>query len=850
MKKTWIRWGISTLIFIIALIFFSIYTNQGTTDMTVDMGKPDLPVAYVNIDGMRVNMMHGYLDRMDCSTIRDCITPIGEDRTLSFIIDKYETAVADINVEVRSVDGERLIENTRMLHFDDYKKSINASIQLKDLIEPYKEYNLILVLNLTDGRTVYYYTRIVLNENVQSASKLQFVYDFNRKTLSKDYIKELSAYMEPDSEADNTSLGTVNIHNSMNQLTWAQLPSPQVVKTPDVTIREIGDTMASIELSYLLSSKSDGNTIYYNVTEFYRIRKTDQRFYLLSFNRQMNEIFVMDKSSVDGDRIMLGIRSGIDEMLESDGGEIVAFVNEGRLYSYNTVENKLIRLFAFFDTAEDDERSRFRGSDIKILDVEENGNIYFIVYGYMNRGIHEGRVGVEVYYYDSLVNTVEEQAFIPYSKSAQILGCDMKKLSFLNAGGDLFLFLDGVIYKVIPSMMDKSVSTENVNEDMFYVSDTQQTIAWQDPTDESEGSYGRLNVMNLVNGELAFVEAKNGEYLRPIGFMNDDLIYGICHQEDIIENRLGDVIYPMNKVVIRSDSGEILKEYGEEGTYVTGGIIEANQITLKRAVKSEDTGLLLEIEDDHITSNAEIKEGKNVYVYHSDEEYEKRCDIKIKSEMDIKGMKLLTPKEVLYEGGRNIELPSKELKDRFFVYGDGEVVGIYDKAATAVESAYAIRGTVMDVYGNEIYRRGETVARNQIMAIGEAEVTENKDSLAVCLDAILSHKGVSRNTEYMLARGETAYQIMQDNLSDVYVLNLTGCNMDMMLYYVNQDIPVLAYMQDDTAMLITGFNEQNIVVMDPMQGTIYKIGRKDAREMFEENGNHFLTYAKKISNGE
>ena len=47
-------------------------------------------------------------------------------------------------------------------------------------------------------------------------------------------------------------------------------------------------------------------------------------------------------------------------------------------------------------------------SKIKILSVEENGNVSFVVYGYMNRGIHEGQTGVLVEYYNSLLNTVEE----------------------------------------------------------------------------------------------------------------------------------------------------------------------------------------------------------------------------------------------------------------------------------------------------------------------------------------------------------------------------------------------------------------------------------------------------------
>ncbi len=53
---------------------------------------------------------------------------------------------------------------------------------------------------------------------------------------------------------------------------------------------------------------------------------------------------------------------------------------------------------------------------------------------------------------------------------------------------------------------------------------------------------------------------------------------------------------------------------------------------------------------------------------------------------------------------------------------------------------------------------------------------------------------------------------------------------------------MLASLEDGRAFLITGFNELNIVVMDPADGTVYKVGMNDATAMFQENGNRFITY--------
>jgi hypothetical protein len=87
-------------------------------------------------------------------------------------------------------------------------------------------------------------------------------------------------------------------------------------------------------------------------------------------------------------------------------------------------------------------------------------------------------------------------------------------------------------------------------------------------------------------------------------------------------------------------------------------------------------------------------------------------------------------------------------------------------------------------------------------------------------------------------------QILENNLNNTTVLDLAGVSLDAVLYYVNMDIPVLVTFNDDSAMLVIGFNELNVVVMDPTNGSVYKIGMNDATSRFAENGNSFMTYIK------
>ena len=200
--------------------------------------------------------------------------------------------------------------------------------------------------------------------------------------------------------------------------------------------------------------------------------------------------------------------------------------------------------------------------------------------------------------------------------------------------------------------------------------------------------------------------------------------------------------------------------------------------------------------------------------------------------------------EVVYEGGRRIQLPDDRENAAYYVFGPYGVAGIFVSPGGAVSLADAVAGTVVDENGERVWARGIRAARNQIMAIQEAAATEEKSALAVCLDTMLEYEGISRNTQFLLDRGEDVIQILEENLMDAAVLDLKGCRLDTVLYYVNMDIPVLALLEDGSAVLLVGFNEYNTGILDPRTGTIDKMGMNDSAEWFEENGNQFITYRK------
>ncbi|MCM1100347.1 MAG: hypothetical protein NC079_03205 [Clostridium sp.] len=837
MKKMLIKPAVFVLVFLAALVVAGKVMNKGHDNMTMEMADASLPVLMMERDGIRYNELHGYTVLMDIAFERNTVTVLGEGRSLSVRADTYGRSVSGLSMEVRSIDGDRLVERTDITNYTLENNVLSADFTLKDLIDRDTEYALMLTLTLDEDCPVYYYTRVIWSDNLHVDEKLAFVKDFHEKLYDREAATELTKYLESNAHLeDNTSFHKVNIHSSFRQITWGNLNIKEAAP-PVIQLTEIGEQTASFLINYFVYGGGQ-STVYYRVQEHYRIRYTAERTYLLDYERTMTQIPDAHNMCAN-DKILLGITGTDVPMMESEDGSNVVFEADNQLYSYNADSNKLTVIFSFYDDEHADSRTLYDAHSIKMLDVTEGGNVSFAVYGYMNRGRHEGEVGIQIYTYDSALNTIEENVYIPYNKNYAVLKYQMEQLLYLNRDQKLYLMLEDTVYGIDLEEKTYYPMVEVTRDDSIRVSDNHRIMVWQD---DADGYYGnRLNVRNLNTEAQRVITAGNGEIIRPLGFMEEDIIYGVAAQEDVYMENSGRIVYPMYKVCICNSDGEILKTYSQEGLYVTDCGVEDNQITLER-VRRNDDGNYVEAAGDHIMNSVEDTAGKYLVVAPVIDVYEQYVQIQTRNNIDDKTIQILNPKEVVFEGGRNLEPDMAGGSFKYYIYGAYGVDGIYYAPAKAVNLANSISGVVVDHRGNMVWMRGNRALRNQIRDIAAAKVSEEKNSLAVCLDTMLKYEGIIRNSDYLLSQGQTVMEILEENLENAQILDLTGCDPDAVLYYVNRNIPVLALMNNGDAVLITGFDEFNIIVMDPVTGTLSKQGKNDSAEKFRENGNNFVTY--------
>lgn len=184
------------------------------------------------------------------------------------------------------------------------------------------------------------------------------------------------------------------------------------------------------------------------------------------------------------------------------------------------------------------------------------------------------------------------------------------------------------------------------------------------------------------------------------------MIYGVARTDDVRLDAAGTMVFPMYQIKIQNENGKVLKTYEKPGVYVTGCSMNENQINLKR-VEKEEQGNYIPCEDDQIVNGVVNVQRSNKVISIPMEEYKNITEIQMKSALDGKKLKFLTPREVLYEGSREIHIPASRITaENYYVYSPGGEVTIVPTAGEAINLAYDTAGTVTGESGAYIWRRG------------------------------------------------------------------------------------------------------------------------------------------------
>jgi hypothetical protein len=830
MKIRIIRYITILLAFLAGFGFMNYATYMGNRDMTAVMAEATLPVAYVEQDGQLYNEMHGYVTEMDGSYMKDSIIGLSQEHQIELAVEKYNAKIESVSYEVRSLDMTRLVESGQGLEGEDDGTYVRYTLTLKDLLEQGEQYLLILKVETGDWEEVSYYSLIsYLGENhVQDC--VDFAEEFHRMTVEKETGHTYLQYLEPNGTMDGKSLGYVNIHSRSGPITWGDMQIQQITE-PKIHFTEFDQDVTSLVMVYQVQNTETKET--YQVSESFRIRYTGSRMYLLAYERTADRIFTVGSQILEDGAIAFGIQSEEPNYLKNDEENVVAFVQQGQLWSYDFSQNRLSLVYGFEDG--EDARGFYQAHDFRLLDVEDSGSMDFLVYGYMNRGRYEGMSGVLLCHYDALMSTVEEQFFLPSDRPYETLKEEIGSLAVENDDGSAWISYRGMILQIDLSDCSVEVLAEGVLEERLKVSDSGEQAAW---TDENAKT---IWLLDAKTGLVQKISAGDGEVLRALGFMEEDFIYGAALEEDIHTDAAGQQTIPMQRVVIRDSEGKEVREFNylSKGKYVIGVTIVENRIDLDCVSKADD-GSYAEALPEPITYTSEVTAETLKLTVVNDEIRRNEYSMTYGGTLKSGSMKRPRVKLVLFEKSRTIELESSG-QERYLSYSfDGQAIG-FDTLSEAVNDAYDRMGTVWKDGSRCFWERGGRQTRRQLFEIEDLEQpAEGESSLAYCLSQLLRQKQLYTDVQADLDAGMAVWEILDQKLGADNCL-LPGCSLSTALYYVSNGMPVVALTETGEAVLIVGYDTQNIIYYEPGKASLTKAGIKDGTVAFERGGNLFFT---------
>ena len=530
-----------------------------------------------------------------------------------------------------------------------------------------------------------------------------------------------------------------------------------------------------------------------------------------------NQVFDGTLPVYEDDGIILGVRDKNVEYMMNDAATVIAFVQEGDLWSYSPGNEKVNQVFSFRKLKDGDFRDSRTQHDIKIVRVTDEGDIDFVLYGYMNRGSHEGYEGIAVYHYNRDKNVAEERAFIPVSESFEFLKKDLEKLSYVNEKNELFLILAKNLYRINIEENSSEILEKGIKNANFVSSDNNDHAAWL----VSEGDEkGNIKEIDFDTCKTRLIAPQKGQRLRTVGFMNEDLIYGMLNKEDILTDEEGHKSVGIRILRIVDFEGNVKKEYRKDGLYITDISVGNTLIEFELSAKSGKTSYVAQKKDTIMNNKKAAANTVKIELISAS-----RTGVRVKLVFNTTKQTdspLTMYAKVSSSDRKDIVLDTQIPQETaYYVYGQGGLDGIYTDPAKSVLRADTLGGVVLNRTQQYVWERGNKKTKMQIDTEGIPEIVLQGTYDIKTLKKSLKKTGT--------------------------VIDLSGCSLDSVLYEISAQRPVIAKTGADTSVVIVGYDEYNTWLYDPVKKETYPYGMNDSTDLFQKAGNVFITYIETVN---
>ncbi len=549
------------------------------------------------------------------------------DRRQKIYISVTPDNIEKLSFQVRDPDNGVLVEENQVTEISEAGGKTVAVITVKDLINSGHIYNMQIKLDLKDQPAgILYNTRIADTQGDQIDREIRYINEFTGKVFNENETEFISKATYATDSAESSNYAYADINSATSLIMWkgmsAQMqenPVPSVIHSDKdtvvltqsypVTYKGPGEKEERVIVNEAFTLEREGTQIEEGEEDTSTAsREGEYGPKLTSYERKAYETLDARDLSITKERFCMGLQA--DEKVQcmsSETGQYICFVNGGNLWRVcsgtGTEKGGFVRLFSFegddgvktditelVDVNDEGKIKNVRGRNgIRILEVTDDGDVTFAVYGAFPAGKHEGESGIGIYRYYTKDKKLKEAVFIKASKNLE----GMRKLvneCYLNDYGELYITTDSQLKKINIKNYTLETMTRKAVNDISSHSEDNSKYAYATQDYGGAGLASEITVYDCDTGESrAIREGDEGIYL--IGYMGGDLVYGVAGVDEIERNTVGTKVY-LKKIVIADKDGNEVKSYEKDGEYFSDVYIENATVAFTCYGKNDGGGFV------------------------------------------------------------------------------------------------------------------------------------------------------------------------------------------------------------------------------------------------------------------
>lgn len=326
-----------------------------------------------------------------------------------------------------------------------------------------------------------------------------------------------------------------------------------------ISIHAESEATSKVNISYTAAIRLNGAFEYYDKKLVYQWEKSTKELVLQNEFKTSKQRYVY-YDAIKGWDIGKYIKdneiSDQRQILTSQNNRYTAIFNDREIVLYDAENETMSEVYKLDRLDSDYVIDEYYHHALRIYGVNNNGEVFFSVYGYINDSmVYNQMTGVGIYYYHD--HSLEVVSYMEKAMSLQQLGSFVNDSIYFDEDREFFYVFDNAMLYSIDGTSGKSEYIESFIEGNLDAKNG--IIYWANQDTKYNQS---INFINLNQRDLRITNLyTTGTYKHLLAIDQQGIIVGGYRVEDTYEQLDGRIVFLYHEMLIYNFDGELIKKY-------------------------------------------------------------------------------------------------------------------------------------------------------------------------------------------------------------------------------------------------------------------------------------------------